>query len=146
MSEVDSAADQAPTRLFLGALIALTFVMNTIGRGVSETFAVFLLPVETGLGLTRAEISGTYSVYMLAYGFSAPFAGQLIDRFGARATYAFGLLSLGLGYLAGGSATGAGVSMCVMIFPTRRHRAESVAIDKRTTAERSTNPMGRRGD
>ena len=107
MSEVDSAADQAPTRLFLGALIALTFVMNTIGRGVSETFAVFLLPVETGLGLTRAEISGTYSVYMLAYGFSAPFAGQLIDRFGARATYAFGLLSLGLGYLAGGSATGA---------------------------------------
>jgi MFS family permease len=95
-----------PTRVFLGALIALTFVMNTIGRGVSETFAVFLLPVETGLGLTRAEISATYSVYMLAYGFSAPFAGQLIDRFGARATYAFGLLSLGFGYLMGASATG----------------------------------------
>jgi MFS family permease len=95
-----------PTRTFLGVLIALTFVMNTIGRGVAETFAVFLLPVEAGLSLTRAEISATYSVYMLAYAFSAPFVGQLIDRFGARATYTFGLLSLGLGYLVGGSATG----------------------------------------
>jgi MFS family permease len=107
VSAVDEAKSPEPTRVFLGALIALTFVMNTIGRGVAETFAVFLLPVETGLGLTRAEISGTYSVYMLAYGLSAPFVGQLIDRFGARATYAFGLLALGLGYLAGGSATGA---------------------------------------
>jgi MFS family permease len=94
-----------PTRAFLASVIALTFVMNTIGRGVSETFAVFLLPVETGLGLSRAEISGTYSVYMLAYGLSAPFAGQLIDRFGARATYVFGLMCLGLGYVTGGSAT-----------------------------------------
>jgi MFS family permease len=81
--------------------------MNTVGRGVSETFAVFLLPVEKGLGLSRAEISATYSVYMMAYGVSAPFAGQLIDRFGARATYSFGLLSLGFAYLVGGWATGA---------------------------------------
>jgi MFS family permease len=36
---------------------------------------------------------------------SAPFAGQLIDRFGARAAYSFGLLSLGCGYVLAGSAT-----------------------------------------
>ena len=42
---------------------------------------------------------------MLAYGLSAPFAGQLIDRLGARITYAFGLTTLGIGYLLAGSAT-----------------------------------------
>lgn len=92
-----------PTRLLLGSLIALTFVMNAIGRGVSETFAVFLLPVERGLDVDRAGISATYSVFMLAYGLSAPFAGQLIDRLGARACYGAGLAAIGLGYfLAGG--------------------------------------------
>jgi MFS family permease len=79
--------------------------MNMLARGVTETFAVFLLPVQQGLGVSRAHITLTYSVFMLAYGLSAPFAGQLIDRFGARITYGFGLMSLGLGYLLAGSAT-----------------------------------------
>ena len=42
---------------------------------------------------------------MLAYGLSAPFAGQLIDRLGARVTYGFGLTVLGLGYVLAGSTT-----------------------------------------
>jgi MFS family permease len=75
-------------------LIGLTLVMNTLGRGVTETFAVFLLPVEKALGATRSEISATYSIYMIVNGFAAPFAGQLIDRLGARATYGAGLILL----------------------------------------------------
>ena len=92
-------------RGFLATLLILTFVMNMIARGVTETFAVFLLPVQQGLDVSRAQITLTYSVFMLAYGLSAPFAGQLIDRFGARAAYGFGLTSLGCGYLLAGSAT-----------------------------------------
>lgn len=92
-------------RRFLGTLLVLTFVMNMLARGVTETFAVFLLPVQQGLDVTRAQITLTYSVYMLAYGLCAPFAGQLIDRFGARAAYGFGLVSLGSGYVLAGSAT-----------------------------------------
>jgi MFS family permease len=100
------AQSQEPkARAFLITLVVLAFVMNMIARGVTETFAVFLLPVQQGLGVSRAEITLTYSVYMLAYGLSAPFAGQLIDRFGARITYGFGLTSLGCGYLLAGSAT-----------------------------------------
>ena len=79
--------------------------MNLVARGVPETFAVFLLPVQKGLGVSRADITLTYSVYMLAYGLSGPFAGQLIDRFGARVAYGFGLASLGLGYFLAGFAT-----------------------------------------
>ena len=79
--------------------------MNLVARGVPETFAVFLLPVQKGLGVSRSDITLTYSVYMLAYGFPGPFAGQLIDRFGARVAYGFGLASLGLGYFLAGFAT-----------------------------------------
>jgi MFS family permease len=98
------AGEPAPARSFLITLVVLTFVMNMLARGVTETFAVFLLPVQSGLGVSRADITLTYSVYMLAYGLSAPFAGQLIDRLGARITYTFGLTTLGLGYLLAGSA------------------------------------------
>jgi MFS family permease len=103
---VDVNSETEPRRVFLVTLVALTFVMNLIARGVPETFAVFLLPVQNDLGISRSEITLTYSCYMLAYGLSAPFAGQLVDRLGARVTYGFGLASLGLGYLIAGSATG----------------------------------------
>jgi MFS family permease len=79
--------------------------MNLVARGVPETFAVFLLPVQKGLGVSRADITLTYSVYMIAYGVSGPLAGQLVDRLGARVAYSFGLLSLGSGYLLAGFAT-----------------------------------------
>jgi len=102
--QVTQTEDRAK-RSFLVALVILTFAMNLVARGVPETFAVFLLPVQKGLGVSRADITLTYSVYMLAFGLSGPFAGQLIDRFGARVAYGFGLASLGLGYLLAGFAT-----------------------------------------
>lgn len=98
-------AEEETRRSFLVTLVVLTFAMNLIARGVPETFAVFLLPVQKGLGVSRADITLTYSVYMLAYGVSGPFAGQLIDRLGARVAYGFGLASLGLSYFLAGFAT-----------------------------------------
>ena len=38
-------AAPAASRSFLLSLLLLTFLMNTIGRGITEPFAVFLLPV-----------------------------------------------------------------------------------------------------
>ncbi len=93
------------SRAFLLAIVSLTFVMNTVGRGVTETFAVFLLPVQKEFGVSRADIASTYSIYMLGYALAAPLAGQIVDRLGARAVYAAGLSCLGIGYLAAGSAT-----------------------------------------
>ena len=89
----------APGRSFFVGLVVFTFLMNAIGRGVSECFAVFLLPVEKALETDRAGIAATYSIYMLAYAFAAPFAGQFIDRVGVRACYAIGLVALGSGYV-----------------------------------------------
>jgi MFS family permease len=92
----------AESRFFVLSLLALTFLMNTIARGVTETFAVFLLPVQEGLAASRTEMTATYSIFTLAYGCCAPFTGQLVDRLGARVTYGFGLGVLGLGYVAAG--------------------------------------------
>lgn len=89
----------------LGFLIALTFGMNMVARGVSETFAVFLLPVQQDLGATRSQMTGVYSVYMLIHGLAAPLAGILFDRLGARWLYGLGLLALGSGYYLAGSVT-----------------------------------------
>ncbi|MGI9522401.1 MAG: MFS transporter [Hyphomicrobiaceae bacterium] len=93
-----------PTAGFLATLVALTLSMNTIGRGVTETFPVFLLPVETYLEATRAEITAAYSIYMLVHGLAAPIAGQLVDRLGCRWTYATGLSAIGLGSIGAGYA------------------------------------------
>ena len=95
----------APSASFLSLVVGLAFLMNMVGRGVTETFAVFLLPVQKGLGVTRAEMTATYSVYALSYAASAPFFGQLIDRFGLRVTYGFGLATLGIGYVLAGTVT-----------------------------------------
>ncbi|MGD9827302.1 MAG: MFS transporter [Hyphomicrobiaceae bacterium] len=97
-------AEATPSRYFLISVVLLAFVMNTLARGVTETFAVFLLPVEKGLGISRSEITAAYSVYMLALGCSAPFAGQLIDRVGVRFTYGVGLAILGSGYWLAGTS------------------------------------------
>ncbi len=105
IAELGKRVDPGAGRAFLSTLVVLTFAMNLIARGVPETFAVFLLPVQTGLGVSRPDITLTYSVYMLAYGISGPLAGQMIDRLGARVAYGFGLVCLGAGYVLAGFAT-----------------------------------------
>lgn len=94
-----------PPADFYIILVGLTFLMNAVGRGVTEAFAVFLLPVEAALQATRSEIAATYSIYMIVHGIAAPFAGQLIDRLGARVTYATGLMFLAASNFLAGYAT-----------------------------------------
>ncbi|MBU0724062.1 MAG: MFS transporter [Alphaproteobacteria bacterium] len=116
-----------PARLIL-AVLGLTFVMNMVARGMGETFAVFLLPVQQDSGWSRADMTGVYSIYMLVHGLSAPLAGLLFDRLGSRWLYATGVCLLGGGfflageantlwqyYLAAGVMVGTGVSAMGMV-------------------------------
>ncbi|KAA0890938.1 MFS transporter [Pusillimonas sp. ANT_WB101] len=86
-----------------GLALLLGFVFNAIGRGVGDTYIVFILPLSAEFGWNRSEISSVYSVYMLATGLSAPFVGMLFDRFGPRVVYSCGLGCLGLAYVTAGS-------------------------------------------
>lgn len=79
-------------------VVAVCVAMNMLARGVSETYAVFLLPMEQEFGWRRASLTGVYSTYMLVHGLSAPLAGMLFDRIGPRLLYSGGALCLGGGY------------------------------------------------
>jgi len=83
------------------ALVVLLFctVVSAISRGVSESFAVFLLPIAQEFNADRAATTTSYSIYMVALGLMSPIAGTIFDRLGARLCYTVGLLVMGLAYL-----------------------------------------------
>lgn len=74
-----------------------------LGRGVGDTYAVFLLPLEREFGWSRSQLTGVYSVYLLVNGFAAPLVGMLFDRAGPRWVYAAGLACLGSAFFLAGS-------------------------------------------
>lgn len=85
-------------RTALGVL-ALCFWLSVFGRGLGESFTVFLLPVSQSFGWDRAEVVSIYSLSALCSGLAAPVVGRLFDRYGPRAVYALGLVLLGGAFL-----------------------------------------------
>ncbi|HEX6158286.1 MAG TPA: MFS transporter, partial [Burkholderiales bacterium] len=84
-------------------MLAACFILNMFGRGLGDTYAVFLLPLEREFGWTRSQVTGVYSLYLLVNGLTAPLVGMLFDRLGARWVYGAGTLCLGAAFvLAGG--------------------------------------------
>ncbi|MDQ5850194.1 MAG: MFS transporter [Pseudomonadota bacterium] len=84
-------------------MLATCFALNMFGRGLGDSYAVFLLPLEREFGWTRSQLTGVYSVYLLVNGFTAPLVGMLFDRLGPRWVYAAGIACLGAAFfLAGG--------------------------------------------
>ena len=76
------------------------------GRGLADTYAVFLVPLEREFGWTRSELTGVYSLYLLVNGFTAPLVGALFDRLGPRWVYGAGMAALGAAFaLASGLAS-----------------------------------------
>lgn len=65
------------------------------GRGLGDTYVVFLLPLEHEFGWTRSELTGVYSIYLLTHGLTSPLIGVLFDRIGPRWVYGAGLALLG---------------------------------------------------
>jgi MFS family permease len=87
-----------PVRVALNVL-ALCFVLAVFGRGLSDSFTVFLKPISESFGWDRAQVVSVYSLTWLASGLAAPFVGRLFDRSGPRIVYALGLLLLGSAFL-----------------------------------------------
>src|SRR5882672_9900924 len=87
-----------PARVALFVL-ALCFALSVLGRGLGESFTVFLKPISETFGWDRAEVVSVYSLTALAGGLSAPLIGRLFDHSGPRTVYALGLLLLGGAFL-----------------------------------------------
>src|SRR5256885_6930537 len=87
-----------PARVAVNVL-ALCFAMSGLGRGLGESFTVFLKPISENFGWDRAQVVSVYSLTWLAGGLTAPLVGRLFDRFGPRLVYSLGLLLLGGAFL-----------------------------------------------
>src|SRR6202045_2763959 len=78
---------------------ALCFALSVLGRGLGESFTVFLKPISEDFGWDRAEVVSVYSLAALAGGLAAPLVGRLFDRSGPRAVFSLGLMLLGGAFL-----------------------------------------------
>ncbi len=63
-------------------LLALCFLCFAAVRGLQESYAVFLLPLETAFGWSRGEVSSVYSIVFFVVGIAGPLVGALSDRWG----------------------------------------------------------------
>jgi MFS family permease len=77
--------------------LGLFVIMSAAARGVSETFAVFLLPVSADFGWSRAEAASIYALGMLGLGVFSPVAGRLFDKFGPAVLFPLGMACLAFG-------------------------------------------------
>ncbi|HSN20267.1 MAG TPA: MFS transporter [Usitatibacter sp.] len=80
-------------------VLCLAFACNLVGRGIGDTFIVFLLPLSETFHWSRAQVSSVYSLYLVLTGLAAPLTGMMVDRWGPRVVYPAGLALLGTGCL-----------------------------------------------
>src|SRR3979490_708251 len=103
-SESPATKPLKPARVALNVL-ALCFSLSVLGRGLGESFTVFLKPISESFGWDRAQVVSVYSLTALAGGLAAPLVGKLFDRSGPRIVYSLGLLLLGGAFLIAAHAT-----------------------------------------
>ncbi len=82
-----------------GVVISCFAVMFLLYGSVLNTFTVFLKPIVEDLGWGRGTLSFAMAMGALGMGVSAPIAGKLIDRMGARPLMIAGSLMIGIGIL-----------------------------------------------
>src|SRR6266436_5839943 len=99
-----AAKPAKPARVALNVL-ALCFTLSVFGRGLGESFTVFLLPISESFGWDRAEVVSVYSLTSLAGGLASPLIGRLFDHSGPRNVYSLGLLLLGGAFLVAAHAS-----------------------------------------
>jgi MFS family permease len=87
-----------PVHTALGVL-AICFALSVLGRGLGESFSVFLLPISESFGWDRADVVSVYSLSALAGGLASPLIGRLFDYSGPRSVYSLGLLLFGGAFL-----------------------------------------------
>jgi len=99
-----AAVPVKPVRTALGVL-AICFALSVLGRGLGESFSVFLLPISDNFGWDRAEVVSVYSLSALAGGLASPLIGRLFDYSGPRSVYSLGLLLFGGAFLFAANAS-----------------------------------------
>src|SRR4249920_2974186 len=78
---------------------AVTFGVVLVTAGVRAAPGAFIVPLQDEFSWSRGSISLAVALSILAYGFGAPLAGGLIDRFGPRRLAVSGCFLIAAGLL-----------------------------------------------
>lgn len=85
------------SKLFYGwVIVAITGVSMVLIYGIRHSFSVFFAPILSEFGWSRGSVSIMLSLNVFIYGFMAPLAGLLVDRWEARKIMPIGILVLTL--------------------------------------------------
>jgi MFS family permease len=84
----------APPRGMAVCVLVLCFLMGLLGRGLPDSFAVYVVPLTKDFGWDRAEVVSIYSFYAAAGALSGPLIGRLFDRSGPAVIYFIGIALL----------------------------------------------------
>jgi len=96
--EKTAIAPARPARVAL-VVLAVCFALAVLGRGLSDSFTVFLKPISESFGWDRAQVVSVYSLAWLTGGLAAPLVGRIFDRSGPRTVYGLGIFLLGAAFL-----------------------------------------------
>jgi len=93
-----SNAKNIKGRIFYGWIIAsVSFCMTCTAFGILYSFGVFFKAWVAEWAISRAFVSGIFSVAFLSYGVASVVMGSLTDRYGPRKIIAVGGLIMGAG-------------------------------------------------
>lgn len=77
-------------------ILAISFAAMAIAYGARNSFSVFYVVILDEFGWSRASTAGIFSLNVVVYGITAPFAGALVDRFGPKKVLLTGAIILAL--------------------------------------------------
>lgn len=83
-------------RYYGWVVVGMGFLANLVGYGLVFAYGVFLKPVASEFGWSRAVTSGAFSSYAIVHNIMAFLAGRLIDRFSPKLVLTVAGFSLGL--------------------------------------------------
>ncbi len=76
-------------------VVAVAFTMMVVGYALRNTFSVFYPSLVEEFGWERGSTALMFSINIIVYGITAPFAGGLADRFSPRVVFPFGVTLMG---------------------------------------------------
>jgi len=96
----DSPETSMKTRdsIFYGWIVlSIAFITLVLGYAIRNTFSVFYPAIVEEFGWGRGNTALMFSMTIIVYGFVAPVAGSLVDRFGPRLIIPVGAFIMGGG-------------------------------------------------